>query len=358
MTFAQALTEAVKAVPDTLLVASHPRVGHRDRRRGRAEEALERLKNIFGRIESSWRPASAEEGFEIVRRRLFQPITEPAALRRARRRRARPSRTCTATHSAGVPVRRAARASTSAGIEAAYPIHPELFDRLYNDWSTLDKFQRTRGVLRLMAAVIHALWERQDSQPADHARQHPDRRAARAVRADPLPRGQLGAGHREATSTARTRCPSRLDRENPNLGRYSAARRVARTIYIGSAPTLKAANAGLDDRQIKLGCVQPGETPATFGDALRRLTDQATYPLRGRPALLVSPPSPASLAWPTTAPGSFGGRCVPGDPQALAGADPHPRRLRQGARLPQLTPRRARRARRPPGHTRPRPRPT
>jgi predicted AAA+ superfamily ATPase len=44
----------------------------------------------------------------------------------------------------------------------AYPIHPELFDRLYNDWSTLDKFQRTRGVLRLMAAVIHSLWERQD----------------------------------------------------------------------------------------------------------------------------------------------------------------------------------------------------
>ena len=29
-------------------------------------------------------------------------------------------------------------------IKAAYPIHP--------DWSTLVKFQRTRGVLRLMAA--------------------------------------------------------------------------------------------------------------------------------------------------------------------------------------------------------------
>ena len=52
----------------------------------------------------------------------------------------------------------------------AYPIHPELFDRLYNDWSTLDKFQRTRGVLRLMAAVIHSLWERKDSNLAHHAR--------------------------------------------------------------------------------------------------------------------------------------------------------------------------------------------
>ena len=64
-------------------------------------------------------------------------------------------------------------------LTAAYPIHPELFDRLYGEWSTLDKFQRTRGVLRLMAAVIHELWERNDSEPAHHAGHHPDRRAAR-----------------------------------------------------------------------------------------------------------------------------------------------------------------------------------
>ena len=41
----------------------------------------------------------------------------------------------------------------------AYPIHPEVFDRLYEDWSTLDGFQRTRGVLKLMAKVIYRLWK-------------------------------------------------------------------------------------------------------------------------------------------------------------------------------------------------------
>lgn len=45
----------------------------------------------------------------------------------------------------------------------AYPVHPELFDRLYNDWANLEKFQKTRGVLRLMSAVIHRLWERNDA---------------------------------------------------------------------------------------------------------------------------------------------------------------------------------------------------
>ena len=27
-------------------------------------------------------------------------------------------------------------------MEQSYPIHPELFDRLFGEWSTLDKFQR------------------------------------------------------------------------------------------------------------------------------------------------------------------------------------------------------------------------
>ena len=47
-------------------------------------------------------------------------------------------------------------------MKEAYPIHPELFARLYEDWSTLDRFQRTRGVLRLMATVIHRLWNDND----------------------------------------------------------------------------------------------------------------------------------------------------------------------------------------------------
>jgi predicted AAA+ superfamily ATPase len=40
----------------------------------------------------------------------------------------------------------------------SHPLHPELFDRLSKDWATLDKFQRTRGVLRFLADVIGVLW--------------------------------------------------------------------------------------------------------------------------------------------------------------------------------------------------------
>jgi hypothetical protein len=56
--------------------------------------------------------------------------------------------------------------------------------------------------------------------------------------------------------------PLRLDGDVPNLGKLSACRRVARTVYLGSAPTMAAANQGLEDRRVKLGCVMPGESPA------------------------------------------------------------------------------------------------
>ncbi len=52
--------------------------------------------------------------------------------------------------------KRPATRSNGRRIQQTFPLHPELFDRLYEDWSSLERFQRTRGVLRLMNAVIHA----------------------------------------------------------------------------------------------------------------------------------------------------------------------------------------------------------
>jgi hypothetical protein len=71
--------------------------------------------------------------------------------------------------------------------------------------------------------------------------------------------------------------PLRIDGEVPNLGKLHACRRVARAIYLGSAPTAAAAHRGIEDRRVKVGCVMPGESPAVFGDALRRLSAAATY---------------------------------------------------------------------------------
>jgi len=273
LTFAQALTEAARAVPHTMVVASIPtsdiEVGGEY-----GKEALERLKNVFGRMESPWRPASAEESFEIVRRRLFHPITEPQSFV-DRDTVVRAFGELYRTQSQEFPAA-CREADYERRMQQAYPIHPELFDRLYTDWSSLDKFQRTRGVLRLMAAVIHTLWERQDGSllilpatvPIDEPPVQDELTRYLEDPWVPVIEKDVDGPHS---------LPLRLDRENPNLGRYSACRRVARTLYLGSAPTLHSANRGLEDKQVRLGCVQPGESVATFGDAIRRLTDQATH---------------------------------------------------------------------------------
>jgi len=272
-TFAQTLSESAKTAKDTLLVVSIP-ASDNEIGGDWGQRALSRLKNAIGRVESSWRPASPDEGFEIVRRRLFEPITDRQAFV-ARDAVARAFVEMYGTQHNEFPSE-CREAEYERRIKMAYPIHPELFDRLYNDWSTLDKFQRTRGVLRLMAAVIHSLWERQDANllimPATVPIDDPVVQFELTRYLDdqwtPVIAKDVDGEHS---------LPLSLDREVPNLGRYSACRRVARTIYVGSAPTQRAANRGIDDRQVKLGCVQPGETVATFGDALRRLTDRATY---------------------------------------------------------------------------------
>src|SRR5437667_3477254 len=46
----------------------------------------------------------------------------------------------------------------------AYPFHPELISVLYERWGTIPEFQRTRGVLRLLADVIATLYQGKDNE--------------------------------------------------------------------------------------------------------------------------------------------------------------------------------------------------
>ncbi len=283
-TFAQALTEAVRASKNTLLVVSIPAsddpnsqnetVSDLEVGGTRGRESLKKLENIIGRSEIPWRSASAKESFAIVRRRLFSEPSDPSRFR------ARDA----VVRAFGEMYRKNKNEFPSETIQGgyeddlreAYPIHPEIFKRLNDDWATLVTFQRTRGVLRLMAAVIHSLWERQDKSllilpgnlPIDDPTVQPELTRYLPPTWTPVIDKDIDGPDS---------LPLQIDREKPNLGRYSATRRVARTIYLGSAPTLDAANKGIEDSRIKLGCAQPGEAPAIFGDALRHLSENATY---------------------------------------------------------------------------------
>ena len=283
-TFAQALSESAKLANNCLLVISLPASDTNDSqqpqtddvevggRRGRA--ALSRLRNVIGRVDSSWRPANAEESFEIVRRRLFQPIVAPANFV-TRDNVARAFVDLYRDNQQEFPPD-CSEPDYEKRIREAYPIHPEVFERLYSDWSTLQSFQRTRGVLRLMASVIHSLWEKGDRNPLILPANLPlDDPRVQFELTRYLPDNWVPVIERDIDGA--NALPLRIDGEVPNLGRYGACRRVARSIYLGSAPIPAAANQGIEDRRIKLGCVIPGEPVAVFGDAIRRLGASATY---------------------------------------------------------------------------------
>ena len=272
LSFVQSLTEAVKTSPGTALVATLPASQIEVGGEG-GEAALERLQQTFSRIESSWLPASQEESYEIVRRRLFKEVPGDKF----------PHRDNTLKHfsklyrdNANEFPRGSDTEAYRRKMEMAYPIHPELFDQLYTSWGTLERFQRTRGVLRLMAQAVHQLWMEGDPS----AMIMPGSIAVGSERVEPELLHYLDVNWQSIIAgdvDGPTSIPYKIDESAPNLNRRSATRRIARAIFMGTAPVHQQRNKGLDVKQINLGVVQPGERPSIFGDALRRLGDQAKF---------------------------------------------------------------------------------
>ena len=283
-TFAQTLTESARLAGNCLLVISLPASDTGDSPHAQADdaevggqrgrEALTRLRNVIDRVAAPWRPATVDESFEIVRRRLFQPFNDAVQFK-ARDVVARGFSEFYRSQQQEFPSE-CREADYEQRLKAAYPIHPETFERLHTDWSALAKFQRTRGVLRLMAAVIHHQWEQGNRSPLilpgdlalDDGRVQAELTRYLDDNWSPIIERDVDGADS---------LPLRIDNEQPNLGKFAASRRVARAIFLGSAPTTGAAHRGIEDRRVKLGCVMPGEAPAVFGDALRRLATAATY---------------------------------------------------------------------------------
>ncbi|NMM07407.1 DUF499 domain-containing protein [Polaromonas sp.] len=271
LSFVQALTEALKAVPTAVLLASLP---ESDKEAGgqRGVNALASLSHYFGRIQALWKPVGTEEAFEIVRRRLFSSINDKLAAESV----CRAFADFYTANGADLP-RETQESRYFDRLMHAYPIHPEVFDRLYEDWSTLDNFQRTRGVLKLMAKVIHRLWKDNDKDPLIMPGSFPLQDAE--TRNDLiyyLPQGWDPVVERDVDGErAET---TEIENRDTRLGSVQACRRAARTIFLGSAPTTTAQMVrGLELERIVLGVAQPGQQVGIYKDALRRLGDRLHY---------------------------------------------------------------------------------
>ena len=271
ITFIQEITEAARASKNSLVVAAIPEsdieIGDEAGR-----TTLESIEHTFGRMESIWKPVAANEGFEVVRRRLFLNCKNPDGRDAVC---AKFSRMYNENQS-DFPLE-AREVEYRERLISCYPIHPEIFDRLYEDWATLERFQRTRGVLRLMAAVIHELWMGSDASlmimPGSITLDVPN---VRDELTRHLSEGWNALVDREVDG--KNSIPYQKDQNNQRYGRVMASRRVARAVMLGSAPSVRAQNVrGIEASRIRLGVVQPGENIADFNDALNTLQTTLAY---------------------------------------------------------------------------------
>lgn len=150
--FIQELTELVSTLEKVVLVVTLPSslMEHFD---ARAEQLFQQLQRVSGRVEKIYTPVQENEITQVIRCRLFSAVDKKAA-----------AKEITAFMDyAGRESLLPAGVETSEyrqRFEASYPFLPDVVDVLYQRWGSFSTFQRTRGVLRLLALVIHALKDR------------------------------------------------------------------------------------------------------------------------------------------------------------------------------------------------------
>ena len=236
--------------------------------------ALKALEEVFNRVQALWKTVSPEEAFRDRQAPPLRVDTRPGAR----------DLVCRAFSDAYVAEGAKMPQETHESryfdrMLQSYPIHPEVFTQLYEEWTTIDGFQRTRGVLKLMAKVIYRLWQDNNkdlmilpgSLPLYDGSSRNELVYYLGQGWDPVIDRDIDGERSETTE---------LESKEPRFGSVQAARRVARTIFLGSAPssvTTKPGIRGLDRARVLLGCFQPGQTSSLYSDALNRLADKLHY---------------------------------------------------------------------------------
>ena len=267
-TFMQALTQSARRSRTTALVVTLPE-SSLETGGPTGDEALARLENILGRAEAVWEPLAVNEAFEVVRRRLFGQVIDTAER----------DRTCEAFASMYGNSRREYPTNVSEQrylerMKACYPIHPEVFDRLYSDWSSIPRFQRTRGVLRMMSTCVSRIYRDQSASPLIMPGDLPLGDPQLASEFDQLLPGNWSPVLSEIDSdNGRTDLIDGTSQRFQEVG--GAARRVARAIFLGSATS--GATRGIDRRSIHLAAIRPNEGVPRYNEVLERMVGNLYY---------------------------------------------------------------------------------
>lgn len=255
ISFMQELTEAIAGTNNCVAIITLPASVEEVGNTAEAHSILGSLEKRVRRIGADTKPVADEEIYEVIRRRLFEDIGDAAQIETV----ASKYMQMFQENWLEMPSH-ATKSEYKEKIKKSYPFHPELIDVFRIRWASNHDFQRTRGVLRLLAAIISDLWKRQNSLSG--ANLLIDAGDVNFANLDALS-GQLkrlyGNGF-DAVITAdvsgSASNAAKIDRNKNEYGNYCLAEAISSVILMNSFGT-DGANRGVSIKDIKLNLLEP-----------------------------------------------------------------------------------------------------
>lgn len=263
LAFCQELTEAVKSSKRCVLLCTLPSSAPYGER---GEKVLNQLQRIFGRMQMIYTPVEGEEIYEILRKRLFEDLGDE------KDREAVIGEYFDLYQKLGEEVPREAReVAYKEKMRKSYPFHPELIDVLFERWGTIPTFQRTRGVLRILAEVVSDLFLREDPAPLIQ----PVNINLANPRIRRLFIEHIGEPFESVIKSDIAGDDAKTVRIDRHMGteyvKFKIASGLATCIFFYSFSG--GERKGVTAQRLRLAFLRPGVPPAIIGDALRRLED-------------------------------------------------------------------------------------
>jgi predicted AAA+ superfamily ATPase len=276
ISFIQELSEAVAATNNCVLVATLPASVTEVASSPQAGQILTSLQNRLGRVGADTKPVADDEIYEVIRRRLFDDLINTEAIDQVL-----DSYNSLYQELKGELPAHATRSDYKERLRKSYPFHPELIDVFKVRWASHHDFQRTRGVLRLLASIVSDLWKRQHNLIGKNLLIHTG--DVNFENLDALT-GQLkklyGNGYAAVISADVSGSSSnahRADDEKPEFGNSNLTKSIASTILLSSFGS-DGPNKGTTVSDIKLSVMKPNDfSHFTVNAALQELEGRAHF---------------------------------------------------------------------------------
>ncbi|MBF0389099.1 MAG: ATP-binding protein [Desulfamplus sp.] len=276
ISFMQELTEAVSGTDQCVMIATLPASAQEVASSPISSQILAALEHRITRVGSNLKPVEDDEIFEVIRRRLFEDLGNSDEIKEV-----------ISAYSGfyksmftEIP-KYASQSEYFEKLKKSYPFHPELIDMFRLRWASNPYFQRTRGVLRILAAIVSDLWKRQNSLTGSQFLIHTSNVVLSNVEAITSQITMLNGASWDSVINADVSGSSsnafRIDNEIKQLGNNNITQGIASTILLGTFGS-KGQNKGVSIDEIKLCMItSEGFNHNDINNAIDRMEANAHY---------------------------------------------------------------------------------